>query len=627
MTSSPSRVCPQCNAQTNERLCPVDNTFTVPNGKRTEGAAEPGHIGNLFAGRYQVESLLGQGGMGTVYKARQMPLGRAVALKVMKTRAEADSKQAQRFEQEARAIAAMTHPNVVKLIDFGAIDSQYLFLVMEFLQGTELTELIAREAPLPHERVRRIVLQILEVLAEAHSLGIVHRDLKPANVFLAEVAGKPDYVKVLDFGVAKVEAVDSQNPSLTEAGDQVGSPTYMSPEQCHGEPVSPRTDLYALGLIAHELLVGYPAFERGSRSAYIIAHATEAPRPMLVGGVPVTGPLADFVAKCLEKNPAHRPESAAAAMRMLDGALAHSIDGGSKRTEAPRTAQPDHSMTEDVPRGVMTARATTAVTEPITTARKRRWILPAVMALGAAAAAGAMLTMADSMPSPEAEGQAAVAQEPATSRGSSQGAIATPAPHDIDAATSQDKPTPVLATIPTKLPKEEGVAVGAAEPPSPGAKTSPDVGGETQTLPKNGLPGVEAMAAAAVSEVGELAKTVPAAEHPLEEKTAPKPTQAAVKTYRVRVEAKPEQASIKIGDRTLGTGVAEIEWAESEGSPLVSVSSKGYVSRTLKFGPGDDGQSRVVTLVAAKPRTKVTVEGANTSTNPDPDEDSGYTRF
>jgi serine/threonine-protein kinase len=208
----------------------------------------------LVGGRYRIDALIGGGGFGAVYCATQLNLGRAVAIKFLHPGLFAAEGAHERFCREAQLAQQLKHPNTVRVYDFGRSESGLPFIVWEHLEGQPLDALVAREGAQPPARVVRIASQVLKALMEAHALGIVHRDIKPANLFISNFSGEPDFVKVLDFGVAKT--VSEQGPAITSDAMPVGTPSYMAPEQVRTEPVGPATDLYALGLVMAELLCG-----------------------------------------------------------------------------------------------------------------------------------------------------------------------------------------------------------------------------------------------------------------------------------------------------------------------------------------------------------------------------------
>jgi len=220
---------------------------------------QPGEVIGLH---YVIEKELGRGGFGVVFKARHIDIDRVVAIKVMlATYAQKDPTAKERFKREATIAASLDYPNTLRVFDYGETEEGVFYIVMEFLQGQELAKLIRREGRLPIPRAVHVVRQVLHALMEAHSRGIVHRDIKPDNVMLVSLSYDPDYVKVMDFGIAKMADSGDQ---ITRVGLTLGTPRYMPIEQLKGERLSPATDLYAVGLVLYEMLVGVPAFEGGS---------------------------------------------------------------------------------------------------------------------------------------------------------------------------------------------------------------------------------------------------------------------------------------------------------------------------------------------------------------------------
>src|SRR4051812_5965224 len=230
----------------------------------------------LLENRYRILSKLGQGGMGTVYIAEHVALGKRVAVKVLKEEVSRDPAMAKRFEQEAVAASRIGQENIVDVTDFGRTPEGSLYFVMEYLEGRTLAALLQRERVLPVGRACRILAQICEAIEAAHARGIVHRDLKPHNVVLLDRPGRPDFVKVLDFGISKMGW--RQEP-ITEQGAILGTPEYMAPEQASGESVDPRTDVYAIGVMAYELPTGTLPFRGDHSVATMLKHINEAVEP------------------------------------------------------------------------------------------------------------------------------------------------------------------------------------------------------------------------------------------------------------------------------------------------------------------------------------------------------------
>ncbi len=320
------RICPHCETPTLEEVCPDDGYQTVEAALYMDPDQDP-YVGTVFQGRYRIDSRIDIGGMSTVYRATQIAVGRPVALKIMNRELAADLKSVARFQQEARAIAGLRHPNTIRLFDYGQTEDGHLFLVMELLVGRSLAEVIDTEAPLDADRTIHIAKQIFDALAEAHANGIVHRDLKPDNIFLTEVGLQTDFVKILDFGIAKVTR-QAGKQELTGSGLILGSPGYMAPEQVQGTASTEQTDIYAVGALMYEMLCGHQPFQGDTPIELAVRHVQdEVPLPSL-DGAPLQGPLVDFILRCLEKLPSRRPPGAEGALReLLDLEAAPLLDG------------------------------------------------------------------------------------------------------------------------------------------------------------------------------------------------------------------------------------------------------------------------------------------------------------
>ncbi len=262
-------------------------------------------------GPYAVQSQIGAGGMGEVYRARDTRLGRDVALKILPESFNHDSDRLRRFEQEAQAVAALNHPNIVAIFDVGDRD-EGPFLVSELLEGESLRAALER-GPLPQRKAIEYAVQIANGLAAAHDKGIVHRDLKPDNIFVC----RDGRVKILDFGVAKLAAGGNGEPdgatltiSRTAAGVVVGTASYMAPEQVRSEPVDARTDMFALGTVLFEMLTGKRAFQRNTTAETMTAILKEDPPEITETKPPITPGLERIIRRCIEKAPERRFQSA-----------------------------------------------------------------------------------------------------------------------------------------------------------------------------------------------------------------------------------------------------------------------------------------------------------------------------
>jgi eukaryotic-like serine/threonine-protein kinase len=315
----------------------------------------------LLAGRYQLVRVLGQGGMAQVYQGTDQVLGRTIAVKILADRFAGDGSFVERFRREAQSAAALNHPNVVSVFDTGSENGTH-YIVMEYVEGTTLAEVIRHEAPLPPKRAADIAHAVAQALGFAHRAGIVHRDVKPANIMLSPGDG----VKVMDFGIARATASES----LTQTATVLGTATYFSPEQAQGTGVDARSDIYSLGVVLYEMLAGHPPF--GGDSAVTIAykHVQEEAVPPSRLNPEVPGALDAIVMRCLAKNPANRYQTA--------DELAWDLErfGAGQPVQATPLMPPP--ATEVVDRD---ARPTTVLPATTTgdTYRRRRWIAGVIL--------------------------------------------------------------------------------------------------------------------------------------------------------------------------------------------------------------------------------------------------------
>ncbi|WP_437325704.1 TonB family protein [Sorangium sp. So ce381] len=306
-------------------------------------------IGATIADRYRIISLIARGGMGRVYRAEQFALGRICALKLLlpDERLEQDPEFFRRFSREAATAARLTHPNSVTVFDYGRDDPRGIyFIAMEYIAGRTLHRVLHDEGALPEARAGRIARQICRALAEAHGLGLVHRDLKPGNVLLVDQEDEKDFVKVLDFGLVK-DVSGRQLDELTQRGLFIGSPKYTAPEQAMGHELSPRADIYALGVLLYEMLCGRVPFDRKVPSATLMAHVGEPPPPLSdhAQGALVSPAMTAIVMRCLEKSPDRRFQSMRECLTALKSAAGEPSD-------ASRASAPDR-LSLAQPRGAL----------------------------------------------------------------------------------------------------------------------------------------------------------------------------------------------------------------------------------------------------------------------------------
>jgi len=306
--------CPHCHAPNapDARFCGScgkATSSTEPASNPPLDAPAPNVIGREVAGRYRILAKLGEGGMGAVYRAEQISLKRTVALKMLRPDVGGGSMLLRRFNAEAEAVAKLSHPNTVNIFDFGQDADGMLFIAMEFIEGRSLRAVVHAEAPLPLRRALSIASQICASISDAHSHSIIHRDLKPDNVMLQDRGKTKDVVRVLDFGIAKLRDDTRANNQMTQAGDMLGTPQYMAPEQIRAEQIDGRTDVYALGCMLYEMLTARLPFEAPTVMALLSKHLLETPpppsqrRPDL--GLPPM--VDDLVMGAMAKNPAQRP--------------------------------------------------------------------------------------------------------------------------------------------------------------------------------------------------------------------------------------------------------------------------------------------------------------------------------
>lgn len=473
--------------------CPHDGTILIP-------LQQDQLIGTKLADRYQILSVIGHGGMGVVYKARHELMEREVAIKILKADLITDSMSVKRFQQEARAACKLKHPNVITLFDFGVSPATgQPYLVMDYLKGISLADVIKKDGHIGVDRTVRIFLQACRALEHAHNQGVIHRDLKPGNIMLTETDDEKDFVKVVDFGVAKLigPGAEEEAQRLTQTGEVCGSPVYMSPEQCMGQTLDPRSDIYSMGVVIYETLtgklpiLGKTMVDTMSKHISEMAPSFNTVRPDLYIPERVEG----VVFKALAKDPGERQQSMAELERELEwavpkpgksDALRRSIQPGTDFKLPPRSTVTAQSQEIKVP--IPTKAPAKAEKKPV-------GVIVAIVVAALVAAGGGIALMLMNRPEPAPP---AVAPAPATTPP----AATTPAPAATTAPGTATVPAsttaPGTTTVPsaTRAPAATTMPVTPPQRPStkPAAspsRTTSSITPDSQLSPASNLPSVK----------------------------------------------------------------------------------------------------------------------------------------
>jgi serine/threonine protein kinase len=378
--------CPLCSRVYNEgaKTCEADGEKLV---LLTE---EPSLVGHVLDGKYTLLSKLGEGGMGSVYLAEQATMGREVAIKVLRREFSQNRMAIKRFLREARAASKLAHHNTITVYDFGQSNQGLLYLVMERLSGRPLADVLDEEGPLAVERAVHIFSQICDSLAEAHQQGITHRDLKPENIFIEDKFGSSEFVKVLDFGIAKMQG-DEATSQATATGMICGTPSYMSPEQAMGKDIDGRSDIYALGVLLFEMVTNEKPFDGATPMEVMLKHINERPPDMFERtGVAVSDKLQEAIHQLLAKKPQDRPDDCQAAKRLVQAAAKAPpkvVAGPSPEGEGGRKRRDEAEERGRAPEktGIAPAASVSEVVSSPRTNKRPVWIWPVI---GVALAAG-----------------------------------------------------------------------------------------------------------------------------------------------------------------------------------------------------------------------------------------------
>lgn len=315
------KACVACGQEFSGEMttCPEDGTQLTP-------LTQEQSVGSILADKYEIIEVIGGGAMGLVYKAKHLLMKRQVAIKMLHPNAVASANTLQRFQQEAEAASCLNHPNILTVFDFGVTAQGQPYLVMDYLEGTNLATLIEKETCIPFRRALGIFLQMAAGLQHAHSKGVIHRDLKPSNIMLVSFEGDEDFVKIVDFGIAKVLNRDSASDepdssgNLTRTGEIFGSPLYMSPEQCRGRKLDARSDIYSMGCVMYRVLTGKPPLVGIDLLECMYKHVNEMPAPFC-DACPDFNIPPDFesvIFKALAKDPDDRYQQMSELRQALD---------------------------------------------------------------------------------------------------------------------------------------------------------------------------------------------------------------------------------------------------------------------------------------------------------------------
>jgi serine/threonine-protein kinase len=572
-------------------------------------------IGRTIAGKFAIETKLGQGAMGAVYRARQITLDKAVAIKVLHGDRANDPSYAERFRREAKAASRLDHPNSIRVFDFGQEPDGLLYLAMEYVEGRDLRSLLPEIWPLPAAAVADIVAQVLSALAVAHDLGVLHRDLKPENVMVVRAVGDDgapvDVVKVCDFGIAKIIEAPRASGSgrRTTEGFIVGTPEYMSPEQARGEAIDGRSDLYSVGVVLYELLTGQAPFEGDAPLSIVLKHLSDAPVPPRTLRPDVDAALEAICLKALQKYPGHRYPNARE-MRQALRQAAGADDASRSNLVLPRprvsSARP-YRATVDVEKSTLRGVAPAAPATP-RGARPARLATVAIAAVAAVVLAGAVLVrqaetpaaprLAPSAPSPRGT---VAAQPPATTM---------TLPSTTSPAMTQSATPLVPAVADRPAMRESRVRrVKAATTSSPGATTNAEpVVEEPAVLAPAPPPEAAPIAAAAAGPApvpplaAEVAAAAPIAVAP--QPAVPFVPQVAPPAYDVGA------ASVEIGlaRSAIGATSSSVTRTVSEASGAVTACYRAALPRLTGTidGPGTlhvetDGEGVIIDVRATGP--------------------------
>lgn len=338
------KACPQCRRTYTADIsfCPYDGQSLLVASDEEEIADDP-LVGRVFIDRYHLTARIGEGGMCTVYRATHVLTRKLWAVKILHAELAAQRRAVKRFQKEAQAASRIDNQNVIHVTDFGTSEEGYVYLVMEYLEGLTLKRAIQTDGPFSMERILHVARQIGDALDAAHAQTVIHRDLKPENIMLLPTEEpEREVVKVLDFGIAKVQEDTTDSAPLTAQNMVMGTPQYMSPEQAKGLDLDARSDIYSFGIIIYEMLTGKPPFSGGPSKVILNKHANEVPPSPRRVRPEISAHVERVVLRALEKSPLRRPQAASELARELELAvrLAETMSKREKEKDTERSMPP-----------------------------------------------------------------------------------------------------------------------------------------------------------------------------------------------------------------------------------------------------------------------------------------------
>lgn len=583
------KFCPACSRVYNDdaAVCEVDGERLVLLNE------EPSLVGHVLDGKYTLLSKLGEGGMGSVYLAEQATMGREVAIKVLRREFSQNRTAIKRFLREARAASKLGHPNTITVYDFGQSNDGLLYLVMERLSGRPLADILDQDGALTPQRAAHIFGQICDSLAEAHKQGITHRDLKPENIFIEQKVGNDDFVKVLDFGIAKMQGDDATGQA-TATGMICGTPSYMSPEQAMGKDIDGRSDIYALGVLLYEMLTNEKPFEGDTPMEVMLKHINEpAPDIYQRTGVQVPHGVQLTIEKLLSKRAPDRPGDCQEAKRLLIagldtplvGPILSTLDPALPKKRKNDTADRMQSLEKTGLSQAVTVRAKSDILQiPPKKKSKRTYIWFGV----GAAVAGAVVALIVALSGGETPNDSRAVDPQAsapTSTPPANGADTPSVPRSKHGAAQQGARVDI--PIPVEVPEREATP----RPPEPDTQGADATDSAENQVADAALP-------APVGDTSEDGNPNEVENAPLEE-VAVAPAAEVIPTAPTRarvileLQSVPSGAQVFEGEALLGTTPLTFARDKDSGPVKLSLRLRGYRPLAVELGTVDDVTQRV----------------------------------